>query len=345
MHLKSLILISVFVLTNKLVNAACNNAWGQCGGSNFRGDNCCVSGYYCKYYNEWFSQCIPGNTITTSRVRTAGVAQPTINVRQPTTVVQVIQPTTVAQVVQTAPSIAIHIAGDSTGDSTTANQGKTVGWGKFLSNYVTCTVNNHAKSGRSARSFWREGRWTTLMNGVKAGDYVFIQFGHNDGGGPTHEKERGCVNGTGDETVTVQLSTGETEVVHTFPWYIRQMAKQVLNKGANPILLTQTPRKIFTNGQIEAPGRFHDYMIMVAQEMNIPCLNMNKYIGRQLETLGEQYLDSNGWFPVDYLHPSPVAADFIAKLVVNAFTNCQPIAGLIKVLNENGRAVKYDCRQ
>lgn len=226
-----------------------------------------------------------------------------------------------------------------------ANGGKTVGWGKFLSNYVNCNVSNQAKAGRSARSFWREGRWTNIINGVKAGDYVFIQFGHNDGGGPTHEKERGCVNGTGNETVTVTLKSGEKEVVHTFPWYIRQMANQVLAKKAHPILLTQTPRKIFTNGKIESPGRFHDYMIMVAKELNIPCINMFKYIARQYESLGEAYLNNNNWFPVDYLHPSPVAADFDAKLLVNAFKKCQPISELISELNDQGKAIDYDCRQ
>jgi len=353
MNLKALILISVFALADTFVNAACSNAFGQCGGSNYRGENCCVSGYYCKYYNEWFSQCIPGNTTTTSRVRTVGT-QPTAVVQQPQQPAQPQQPTQPqiptqpqmpTQPQQPAANIAIHIAGDSTCDGTTANQGQTVGWGKFVSNYVTCPVNNHAKAGRSARSFWREGRWTTLINGVKPGDYVFIQFGHNDGGGPNHEKERGCVDGTGDETVTVRLSSGETEVVHTFPWYLRQMVKQVFDKQANPILLTQTPRKIFTNGKIEAPGRFHDYTIMVAKELNIPCLNMNQYIARQLESLGEQYLDNNKWFPVDYLHPSPVAADFIAKILVNTFHNCEPIEGLINVLNDKGREVKYDCRK
>ncbi|ORX86679.1 SGNH hydrolase [Anaeromyces robustus] len=341
MHLKSLILIAFLALFN-YANCACNTAWGQCGGDTYRGEKCCVSGYYCKYYNQWFSQCIPGNTTTTSRVRTnestTQVVTKTTTVVNPTTAAP--QPTN-----NTPKPNTLFIAGDSTGDSTTANGGKTVGWGKFLSNYVTCNVQNHAKSGRSARTFWREGRWTTLMNGVQAGDYVFIQFGHNDGGGPYHEKERGCVDGTGNESVTVTLKSGEKEVVHTFPWYIRQMANQVLAKKAHPILLTQTPRKIFTNGKIETPGRFHDYMIMVAKELNIPCINMFKYIARQYESLGEAYLNNNGWFPVDYLHPSPTAADFDAKLLVNAFSKCQPISELIAVLNDKGKAVNYDCRQ
>lgn len=307
------ILVTIVALLG-YVNAACNKAFYQCGGTNFKGENCCVSGYYCKKYNNWFSQCVPGSETPS---KTNGAA-PTIIASKPTV------------------TRTIFIAGDSTGDSKTANNGKTVGWGKFLSDYVTCNVSNQAKSGRSARTFWREGKWNNLINGVKEGDYVFIQFGHNDGGGPTHEKERGCANGTGNETVTVTLKSGEKEVVHTFPWYIRQMANQVLAKKAHPILLTQTPHKVFKNGKIEAPNRFHDYMIMVAKELNIPCINMYKYIARQYESLGEAYLNKNNWFPVDYLHPSPVAADFDARLLVNAFSKCEPISELVAVLNDKG---------
>ncbi|ORY38943.1 rhamnogalacturonan acetylesterase, partial [Neocallimastix californiae] len=210
----------------------------------------------------------------------------------------------------------IFIAGDSTGDSSPGYGGKTVGWGKFLSNYVSIPVNNYAKSGRSTRTFWREGRWNTLINGVTEGDYVFIQFGHNDGGGPNDEKERGCVNGTGNETVTVTLKSGKKEVVHTFSWYLRQMVNQVLAKKAHPIILSQTPRKIFKKGKIEAPGRFRTDAMNVAKELGIPFIDMYNYIARQYESLGENYLVKNGWFPADYLHTSAKGADFNAKLLI-----------------------------
>jgi len=223
------------------------------------------------------------------------------------------------------------------------NGGKTVGWGKYLGNYVTIPVYNHAKSGRSSRSFIREGRWDALIKDVKAGDFVFIEFGHNDGGGPTNEKERGSVVGEGDETVTVTLSSGETEVVHTFSWYLRQMANQVLAKKAHPVLLTQTPRKIFNNGKIEAPGRFHTYTTNLAKELAIPCIDMYNYIARQYETMGEAYLESNGYFPVDYLHSSPTGADLNARILVNAFSNCEKIPELAAVLSNEGKAVKLSC--
>ncbi|ORX86234.1 SGNH hydrolase [Anaeromyces robustus] len=316
------------------VNAACNSAWSQCGGKNFNGETCCVSGYVCQYSNDWYSQCVPGSNNNNGGNNTGSTTTTTLpnNSAVPTNTNNNVQ----------GPK-QIFIAGDSTGDSTMANSGKTVGWGKYLSNYVVSSVFNHAKSGRSARSFWREGRWTTLINSVKENDYVFIQFGHNDGGGPYHEKERGCVDGTGNETVTITLSSGEIEVVHTFPWYLRQMVNQVLAKKAHPILLTQTPRKIFNNGKIETPGRFHTYTQNVAKELGIPCIDIYNYIARQYENLGESYLVNNGWFPVDYLHTSPTGADFNAKLLVNAFSKCDKIPELVAVLNDSGKAINYSC--
>lgn len=57
-----------------------------------------------------------------------------------------------------------------------------VGWGAYLPNYISPTVVNNAVGGRSARSYTREGRFTALAALVTAGDYVIIEFGHNDGG-------------------------------------------------------------------------------------------------------------------------------------------------------------------
>lgn len=64
-----------------------------------------------------------------------------------------------------------------------ANDGVTDGWGQYLGGYLTIPVVNKAIGGRSARSFTREGRFNEVAGLVKSGDYVVIEFGHNDGGG------------------------------------------------------------------------------------------------------------------------------------------------------------------
>jgi len=339
MKVGGLLLLSISTFIG-FANAACNAAWAQCGGDNFRGENCCVSGYYCKYYNEWFSQCIPGNTITTSRTSTVGrTATATAAVRTTTTKVQ----TPTQQNQNVVPPNTIFIAGDSTADEYGANNGKTNGWGKYFRDYVSCNVSNQAQSGQSARTFWRDGKWKSLIAGVKRNDYVFIQFGHNDVGGPNNASEKGSAGGEGDETVTVTRSNGQREVVHTFPWYIRQMCNEVIGKGAKPVLLSYTPNFSFTDGKVGEGSRFQGYMKLVGNEMNIPYIDLYSLIARKWEELGENYIKNNNWFPTDYKHTSPVAADFNAQMIVTGI-KCVNIQDLIAVLNNKGKAVNNACK-
>jgi len=282
--------------------------------------------------------------------RPVGPNNPVAPVQQPATPeVPVQQP--VAPVQQPVPQVAanpvvpgtIFIAGDSTADENGANNGKTNGWGKYFRDYVSCKVDNQAKSGQSARTFWRDGRWNDLIKGVSKNDYVFIQFGHNDVGGPNNASEKGSAGGEGDETVTVTRSNGQQEVVHTFPWYIRQMCNQVIEKGAKPVLLSYTPNFSFVDGKIGEGSRFQGFMKLVATEMNLPYIDLYSLIARKWEELGEQYIQNNNWFPTDYKHTAPPAADLNAQLIVTGI-KCVDIVDLIAVLNDKGKNVNHQCK-
>ena len=74
------------------------------------------------------------------------------------------------------------------------NHHASIGWGKYLPGYVSLAVTNNAIGGRSARSFTREGRFDAMLPNVKSGDYVIIEFGHNDGGSltPTDNGRSDC---------------------------------------------------------------------------------------------------------------------------------------------------------
>jgi len=242
-------------------------------------------------------------------------------------------------------SFKILIAGDSTVESKMGNYNQTVGWGKYLSNYVTVPVYNYAFTGASTRTFIREGKWKKLINNTEKGDFVFIEFGHNDKTSPINEKEKGCIVGSGNETLSVTLSSGKTEVVHTYPWYIRQMIKQVLAKEAHPILLTNTPIKIFKEGKIIPLGKYSSYLNKIANSFNIPLIDMYNYIARRYEIMGEDYLDKNGFFPYDFLHTSPIGANLNAKVLINAFANCEVIPELAAILNDKGKAIKLSCNK
>ena len=107
----------------------------------------------------------------------------------------------VAAVLQSASAVTIYMAGDSTMAKNGGGSG-TDGWGQYIGHSITgATVSNQAVGGRSARSYTREGRFTTIINSVKAGDFVIIEFGHNDGGSlSTSDNGRTDCGGTGDET-------------------------------------------------------------------------------------------------------------------------------------------------
>lgn len=109
--------------------------------------------------------------------------------------------------VATATSAAptVYLAGDSTMTSAGNNDG-TAGWGKYLSDYISLEIVNDAIAGRSARSFTREGRFTAIVDSVQDGDYVVIEFGHNDGGSltPTDNGRTDCNPVDGDYSTTCQ---------------------------------------------------------------------------------------------------------------------------------------------
>ena len=98
-----------------------------------------------------------------------------------------------------------------------------------------------------------------------------------------------AAGGTGDETVIVTVN-GKQEVVHTFPWYIRYFAKQVLENGATQLILSLTPNFTFQNGKVPEPNRFAGYIKLVSEELKIPFIDHYNYIDRNYEILGESYI-------------------------------------------------------
>jgi lysophospholipase L1-like esterase len=122
------------------------------------------------------------------------------------------------------PKPTLFIIGDSTvHNSSTGLQG----WGDVIASSFDAnriTVENRARGGRSSRTFQTEGLWDQVLAEVKAGDFVLIQFGHNDGG-PINDatRARGSLRGVGPEAEEIDnLLTKKREVVHTFGWYMRK---------------------------------------------------------------------------------------------------------------------------
>ena len=145
-----------------------------------------------------------------------------------------------------------------TGDSTVKNADKADngmwGWASqaqtvFDENKIT--LFNAARAGRSTRSFLREGLWDEVYNSLQPGDFVTIQFGHNDICPITDVKARGVIPGTQDTLHVFRMDNGQYEVVYSFGWYLRKFIDDVREKGATPILVSLTPRNEWPDGKIE----------------------------------------------------------------------------------------------
>ncbi|KAI5796187.1 SGNH hydrolase-type esterase domain-containing protein [Pyronema domesticum] len=239
----------------------------------------------------------------------------------------------------TASAVKILMAGDSTMAQSSTN---IQGWGTPFAQYMNLSVTNLARGGRSARSYTREGLFTALLSQVSAGDYVIIEFGHNDGGSPS-TSDRAPTAGTGNETTTVTLSDGTVEVVQTFVTYERNMVKAVLAKGGIPVLASQTPNGDAWNTEktkISTPPRFVGYAELAAEDEGVAYVDHWNWVAVAYEDLGYDNVYPK-LFPNDHTHTSPEGADIVARAFVNGL-RCvgHPLANS---LTAAGKAIPKVC--
>lgn len=152
------------------------------------------------------------------------------------------------------------------GDSTMANKPKPEenperGWGQMLPLFFNdnITIDNRAVNGRSTRSFISEKRWDDILKTLKKGDYVFIQFGHND------QKEK-------DST---RFTNPHTAYRHNLIRFVNETRA----KGATPILFSSIVRRNFNEKGvlISTHGDYPLETRLVAQEYNVPFIDMEYY--------------------------------------------------------------------
>jgi lysophospholipase L1-like esterase len=93
--------------------------------------------------------------------------------------------------------------------------------------------------------------WDKVYNSLRPGDFVTIQFGHNDISPITDQKARGVIPATNDTLHVYHLDNDTYEVVYSFGWYLKKMIDDVREKGATPILVSLTPRNEWPGGKIE----------------------------------------------------------------------------------------------
>ena len=234
----------------------------------------------------------------------------------------------------------IFIASDSTANN---NANGASGWGDpFISHFDATRVNvlNRARGGRSSRTFITEGLWDKVLSEMKTGDFVLIQFGHNDAGAINDAtRARGSLPGTGDETQEIDnLLTKKHEVVHTFGWYMRKMIADTKAKGATPIVLSLTVRNIWKDGHVErGPGKFGQWAAEVAKSEHVTFIDVTKLIADKYEELGEEKVKE--LFATDHTHTNPAGAELNASLVVTGLKTLKD-KPLNRYLSAKGKAVE-----
>lgn len=242
----------------------------------------------------------------------------------------------------------VHTIGDSTMATYDENTTITRGWGQMFQQFFKgdVTVNNRAKNGASSKSFYMEAPyWQSVKKQIQAGDYVLIQFAHND------EKSGGC---DGDELKAYYKSIGDdakanstdyrgTTANGTYKEYLRKYVNETRALGATPVLVGAICRKYFSGNTIRRNGRHdlgdnfslikdgkyttgnkvgeddhtYDYpyqMKQVAKEMGVQYLDLTTATKELYESYGdakanELLFDGNG-----STHTSAMGATLIARL-------------------------------
>lgn len=211
--------------------------------------------------------------------------------------------------------ITIFTIGDSTVQNYTQDYYPRTGWGQVLQHFFNKEVEviNMAVGGTSAKSFYNDF-WTSIQEVLQANDYVFIQFGIND----AHTD-----------------SARHTDPFTTFKEYLTKMVKETLEKGAQPVLVATLRRNAWqeTNPPV-LEDAYHDYPIasrQLANELNVPLIDLDEITALLLESLGYDYTTSfiymhvkPGEYPnfpngtADDVHFQETGAVEMARLIVEA---------------------------
>ena len=212
----------------------------------------------------------------------------------------------------------LWIIGDSTVKTPTEGQ---QGWGDPIAELFDqkkIRVENRARGGRSSRTFQTEGLWDQILAELKKGDFVLMQFGHNDASAVNDtSRARGTLKGTGEETEEIDnLLTKKHEVVHTFGWYMRKYIADAKAKGATPIVLSPVPRNNWKDGAVARnAATYGGWAAEVAKSQEVFFVDLNEIIAKQWETLGQEKVTKEFFFN-DQTHTSPAGARFNAESVV-----------------------------
>ena len=223
----------------------------------------------------------------------------------------------------------LYIIGDSTvrnGDGTGSNG--QWGWGSFIAGYFDSSklhVSNQAIGGRSSRTFITEGRWDKVLSTLNKGDYVIMQFGHNDSG-PLDDtaRARGTIKGVGEDSIEIYNPIRKVkETVYSYGWYMRKYVKDTRAKGAMAIICSPIPRNEWKDGKvIRSADSYAGWAKTIAKEEGAWFIDLDELVAAQYEALGAGKVTT--FFPADHTHTNKEGAELNAGIMMEALRKINP---------------------
>ena len=234
-----------------------------------------------------------------------------------------------------ADSPTLWLIGDSTvNNGSGKGDGGLWGWGAPLAGYfdsAKINVVNRARGGRSSRTFLTEGLWEKVAAELKPGDFVLMQFGHNDGGPLTGPKGRASLKGNGDETQEVTAEgSDKKETVQSYGWYLRRYIADAKAKGATPIVLSQIPRNMWNDEKVSRASRDYGKWAKKAAGAAL-FIDLNEIVARHYEELGQEKVKTEFFTEKDHTHTTAAGARMNAAAVVEGIQSLKDcsLAGML----------------
>lgn len=211
------------------------------------------------------------------------------------------------------------------GDSTVHNSAPgLLGWGDVLGKFFDpnrIIVENHAKPGRSSRTFQTQGWWAQILSAARPGDFVIIQLGDNDAG-PLDDtnRARGSLPGLGDESRTIYNPVQHrNEVVHTFGWYMRKYITDARVKGMTPIICSpvpHVPKAMVKAGEVETVN-YVKWSRQVAKQEHVFFIPLNQLVLANYVEMSPKEVRAKYFTSHDMTHSNPAGAALNASEVVH----------------------------
>ncbi len=226
------------------------------------------------------------------------------------------------------------VTGDSTIQNNDSDPDGMWGWGSVLETVFDpskITLVNAGKAGRSARTFLDEGRWDKVYNSIEPGDYVVIQFGHNDIGNIDRPPYRAELPGTSEDSENHFMPNKRMyQVIYSYGWYLRKFIGDVREKGGIPILVSITPRNEWSDGKMERRNdTYGKWCREVVGQTGVDFIDMHNISADWFDTIGPEA--TKAYYKNDHTHTSRLGAERNAKSFAEGLSKADhPLAKYLK---------------